>query len=287
MHFGETLKMIRKNRQMTQQKVCKNIIPQGTYSRIEKGQLQLTLENMVIIAERLNISLNEFMYIHQGYNATIREKILKDFREIEVVGIEDISLKQSLLKQVNTQDSHLSLIDQTYDLFQVLIDTGDVKKVQSAAIPIWEELQKLDHWYLEDLELLNAILYYFPVDVAEQVVQTALKRIYKYNDYEKNVASLTIYFQINLANMYIGAQLYDKSLAILTKLLANKKTMSYQVLSMAYTLMIITKIYINQSYDQQYRQLIQLLEAYEDNSLKINCMQQIDLHEKIALSREE
>ncbi len=267
MEFGKTLKIIRKNRQMTQKEVCKGIMPQGTYSRIEQGKLPLSLEHMVHIAEHLNISLNEFMYIHKNYHSTEREKILKDFREIELAGFEELNKKWACLKKVEEKDAHLNLLNQTYELFH-LISFGDFLQIQAAAQPIWQQLEKLDHWYLEDLELLNSILYHFPIDVAEQIAQTALKRLNKYMNYERNIEPLAMYFQLNLANRYIGERLYDKAFALLTTLLNEKQKMSYKVLSMSYTLIVIVKICVNQPYEQQYNQLIQLLEIYEANELK-------------------
>lgn len=277
MEFGKTLKIIRKNRQMTQKEVCKGIMPQGTYSRIEQGKLPLSLEHMVNIAKNLNFSLNEFMYIHQNYHATEREKILKDFREIELAGFEELNKKWTRLKRVEEKDAHLNLLNQTYELFR-LISTEDFLQVQAAAQPIWKQLEKLDHWYLEDLELLNSILYYFPIDVAEQIVQTALKRLNNYMDYERNIEPLAMYFQLNLANRYIGEQLYDKALKLLTALLNEKQKMSHKVLSMSYALIVITRMCVNQPYEQQYNHLMQLLEIYEEKDLKDLYRAQIDAY---------
>lgn len=282
MNFGETLKRIRKNRQMTQLQVCEGIMPQGTYSRIERGKLPLTLAQTVQFAQRLNVSLNELMYIHQNYTATSREKVLKAFREIELVGVADLSTKWADVKRVSAADPHLQLLDEAYALFDVLFKTEDIAQVQQVAVPIWEKLSRLDHWYLEDLELLNAMLYYFPVDVAEQIVQTALKRLHQYEAYEKDITALSFYFRLNLANLYIGHQLYEKGKAQLQEVFTLKQKMSYQTLSFAYTLQIIAHVHLSLPYDKMYQQLIGLLTAYEDATLKEQLLAEIHAHQHVT-----
>ena len=74
MHFGQTLKKIRQNRALTQLDVCDGIMKQGTYSRIENGQLDIGAAELAKIVERLNISLNEFLFLANGNNRRIRKQ---------------------------------------------------------------------------------------------------------------------------------------------------------------------------------------------------------------------
>ncbi|WP_161956393.1 helix-turn-helix domain-containing protein [Metasolibacillus fluoroglycofenilyticus] len=46
MNFGTTLQKIRKNRQLTQNQLACGIAQQGTYSRIERGQLAISAERL-------------------------------------------------------------------------------------------------------------------------------------------------------------------------------------------------------------------------------------------------
>lgn len=65
--IGETLKNIRLSLGLTQSQVCKNIMSQSNYSKVEKGDIEISFPKMIVILNCLDMSVDEFMYIENGY----------------------------------------------------------------------------------------------------------------------------------------------------------------------------------------------------------------------------
>ena len=117
MHFGQTLKKIRQNRALTQLDVCDGIMKQGTYSRIENGQLDIGAAELAEIVERLNISLNEFLFIHQNYEATPRQQLINDYINIELTIASQLKEKRkAVAKSIATLKSKRYCIPKTRGL---------------------------------------------------------------------------------------------------------------------------------------------------------------------------
>ena len=156
MHFGHTLQKIRKNRSLTQKDVCDGIMKQGTYSRIENGQLDISAEQLAQIVERLNISLNEFLYIHQNYTATPRQLLFKDYVSIELTLPSELHKNRAIVERYlkKHSDPDIKLLLYSYDALIVMTEQLDLEHVRSLSEKIRARLQKLDNWYINDLQLL-------------------------------------------------------------------------------------------------------------------------------------
>ena len=78
---------------------------QATYSRIERGQLSIEAEILSKLVERLNITVNEFFYIHQGYKTTKKQDFIQSFARMELV------LEDEIEKQLAEIKKYLSFIE--------------------------------------------------------------------------------------------------------------------------------------------------------------------------------
>lgn len=266
MHFGHTLQKIRKNRCLTQKEVCDGIMKQGTYSRIENGQLDIGAEQLAKIVERLNISLNEFLYIHQNYTSTKRQQLIYDYVKVELTLPSELSRKREVVRQYLKQqpDKDIELLLYSYDAMLALTQQQDMKQVRQLSESIWARLQKLDHWYLNDLELLNAIIIYFPLETAIEVTKTAITRLDAYSQYENDMSHLKLYFQVNLSNLYIEEKHFEQCLQLLNAVHQQfSKQLTYQVLALILVRKIICKYYLKLSYNDDSRKLHMLKELFD------------------------
>lgn len=269
MHFGETLRKIRKNRCLTQKDLCQGIMKQATYSRIENGQLEISAELLPLIVERLNISLNEFLYIHQNYVSTPRQQLIKEYLNIVLTVPSELvrnkrKVEQYLAKQ---QDPDVELLLYSYDAM-IALSGNDYTKMRHFSEKIWSKLQKLDQWYINDLELLNAIIIYFPLDTAKEITKTAIARMNAYDSYEKDLTYLKIYFQVNLTALFLEENKFEDGLQLLNSLHeVSKKHLTYQLLAVVLERKILCKHFLQQSYDDDLHNLHMLEQLFEDKEV--------------------
>ncbi|WP_339199235.1 helix-turn-helix transcriptional regulator [Solibacillus sp. FSL R5-0449] len=270
MGIGDTLKKIRLNRNMTQNQVAEGVVNQGTYSRIERNQLQVDVELLEKLLQKFNISSNEFFYVYNNYSATEQQTIMQEFRDLAIVSPDLLKIKIDRLENflAKTPSTNLNKIHSAYQILFHYINGVENEKNQAQAMVIWEEFQRLDNWYIDDLILLNSLLFLLPLEIAEDITKTALQRIRKYKEYEKDLTYLEIYFQMDLSVMYIEHQHYDIALHKLNYLEQTyKQKMNYQTLAGLFFNKSICYLFLNEQYDEEFSKVKILLEIYDDQAL--------------------
>ena len=271
---------------MTQKELIEGIVQQGTYSRIEQDQLQISAVLLVELVERLNISLNEFLYIHRGYQATEREKILKDYREIELTLPKELKAKMEVIKSYlkKQPDDGVEMLLGSYQAMLILTEKDDLEAVRAIVENIWGNIQKLDHWYIEDIELLNSIIVLFPLDTALQITTTAIKRLDAYDDYERDVTHLKLYFHLNLTLLYLENEEYQACIEWLERIYVKfKRKLTYQTLGFIYTYKAICLIHLNAPYEQEIQKMKTLLELFDDQEVLSALLGDISKH-KVSIN---
>ncbi|GLC87964.1 helix-turn-helix domain-containing protein [Lysinibacillus piscis] len=267
MTIGATLQKIRKNLHFTQQELSQGIMSQGAYSKIEQSQLQINAEQLLALLSKMNIHLNEFSFVMNHYQADDKQKILRNFIAFE---IGDISLLQAHLHQIEhylstEADPFVESLRQIYQAFLVLLQEQNIQKAREIIWPIWENMQRLDHWYIHHLEVLNAILFLFPLDVAQEITNTALKRLANYDHYEQDFTYLKIYFRMDLSVLYIEHQQFEECLHLLESLETEYiQKMRYQSLALLFERKAICYYFLQKPYEAELAKMKQLLTIYQD-----------------------
>ncbi len=75
--LGETIREVRINKQLTQQQVCSDMISRTTLSKIENGHVEPSLETLMILLNRLDIELQDFLKLLPN-NSYITKKGIED-----------------------------------------------------------------------------------------------------------------------------------------------------------------------------------------------------------------
>lgn len=208
-NYGKTLKKIRESLSFTQTDISAGIMSQSNYSKVEKGEIDIPFSKMIDLLNRLGMTVDEFLYVHRDYtknpgnqlkrlkqlNAGDEENILKNIEELKAT------------KNLSQRDQELLLI---YEAF-LLVLKNDYKAASEKVLRIWKRLEKHDNWYLYDIRLINSILYLFPSDVAESIVNLALKRLKYYKNF-RNLNQLAANLQINFLLLLIDNKKYDTAL---------------------------------------------------------------------------
>lgn len=208
-NYGKTLKKIRESLSFTQVDISRGIMSQSNYSKVEKGEIDIPFSKMIDLLNRLGMSVDEFLYVHRDYtknpgnqlkrlkqlNAGDEENILKNIEELKAI------------QNLSQRDQELLLI---YEAF-LLVLKNDYKAASKKVLQIWIRLEKHDNWYLYDIRLINSILYLFPIDVAESIVDLALKRLNDYKNF-RNLNQLAANLQINFLLLLIDNKKYNAAL---------------------------------------------------------------------------
>ncbi|MER2261933.1 MAG: helix-turn-helix transcriptional regulator [Psychrobacillus sp.] len=272
MDIGRTLQKIRKSRQLTQANIVKSIMTQSAYSKIEQSQLSINLNQFIPLISKMNMSLQEFSYILNNYQLTDRETLIQTFTSLEIANTPNLEQMLSEVKGYLTifpDDQYIDFLQIIYETFIVLQQENDLAKARQMVLPIWEKLQILDDWYINDFELLNAILFLFPLDIAKEITKTAERRLEKYNNYPQDVSYLYVYFRIDLSLHYIEMRMFEECLILLEETELNfLHKMRPKTSALLFERKAICLFYLKRPYECELERIQQLLTIYKDENTK-------------------
>ncbi|MBM7637004.1 helix-turn-helix domain-containing protein [Streptococcus saliviloxodontae] len=187
--FGKIYKEIRLSKGLSQTEVCANQISRTSLSKFESCQSIPSIENMVFLLDQINMSLEEFHYICHVYQPSKRQEILNQISTIlSITGTAELEELQKLCTQYleTTHDIPIESINNILTLVIQLRENGPNNHnelLNQTAQKIWENLEKADNWYYRDFQLLNAILFYFPLENLRLVIDNMLNQLVKYQDF--------------------------------------------------------------------------------------------------------
>ncbi|MCM3357882.1 MULTISPECIES: hypothetical protein [unclassified Psychrobacillus] len=272
MDIGRTLQKIRKSRQLTQANIVKGIMTQSAYSKIEKSQLTINFNQFIPLISKVNISLQEFSYILNNYQLTDRETLIQAFTSLEIANTPNLEQMLSEVKGYLTkypEDQYIYYLQIIYETFIVLQQENDLAKARQMVSPIWEQLQILDDWYINDFELLNAILFLFPFEIAIEITKTAERRLEKYNNFPYDVSYLYVYFRIDLSLHYIEMRMFEECLILLEETEINfLHKMRPKTSALLFERKAICLFYLERPYECELERIQQLLTIYKDEDTK-------------------
>jgi Rgg/GadR/MutR family transcriptional activator len=215
--YGKTLKQIRESLLLTQVNMSREIMSQSNYSKVEKGEIDIPFSKMIDLLNRLGMSVDEFLYIHRDYTKNPGNQ-LKRLRQLSAGDKESILKNIDELKKIkNSSQRERELLSIFEALLLVL--NNDYNAASEKVLQIWNRLEKHDNWYLYDIQLINSILYLFPLDVAESIVDLSLKRLKNYKNF-RNINQLSANLRINFLLLLIDNKKYSKALNQTEKLIS-------------------------------------------------------------------
>lgn len=267
MNLGDYFKRIRQNRTYSQVEVTRNIISQSAYSKFETGTRDIDASIYIQLLYRLNISAEEFDYIRNDYNYGQKQKLIHTLFSLDYNHMENLhELKHQTVDFLDKQhDEEINNIYLICEAFIKLYDTKNIKIAQNIVEPIWIRMSKYEQWYLNDIRLINTILFLFPVDIAIEFTKTILVRLDMYKDF-LDAERLKITFKINLSLILIKNKDYEQALTIIVdSLRSDKEKMSYTILALHFSRKAICKANIQEKESMEaLEKARQLLILYDD-----------------------
>ncbi|MEX2784182.1 helix-turn-helix domain-containing protein [Streptococcus sp. H49] len=223
--LGETVKIIRKQKKLTQQSVYEGIVSRNFASRFENGRSNIEANKLFLILSRLDISASEFQFIHfDNKDYKFREMISK----IDKASIRNDEEKlNEIYGQFRKDFSLSSQVIASVAYLKIYVHGNNPLKLSLAPVyPLQIHLLEASDWSLFELRLFVDGIFIFRTDENGLLIclEKAIKAFEKYYDYPdfsievaQSMASIVLnYVQIQLINFNYSKKDYNKDLITLS-----------------------------------------------------------------------
>lgn len=266
---GEILRKIRVNKKYTQKIVTEGIISQSTYSKVERGVIDITYNKFVKLLSRLDVSEFEFqMLLDEEPDA--RDDLIQQFFLINYNDLEALTAIQERVQHYLIMKKDYIIQDIAYicEALMLISKERDYEQAAIFANRVWKRLERFDRWYMMEIRLINAILFIFPTETALHISERIVRQLSIYQTRESRVIKNNI--QTNLTLLLIRNKNYAMALENLDELIIRFKQISnYRLLAIAYIRKGIALRLLKDPTWQEYTEKgLKMLDIFEDNNLK-------------------
>ncbi|AQY51549.1 hypothetical protein PWEIH_03546 [Listeria weihenstephanensis FSL R9-0317] len=237
--YGAAIRQIRKNKSLSQSDVSNNILARTTISKIENNNITPTITTVESIIIKLDVTMDELRFIKNDYKLSTREEIIAAFFKLvsntQTEKIMDIIGRCDTYLDNDPKDNLLEDIKIALKA-SLLLTNNEFEYAQELVKPIWERLEKIDHFSLIEVRLVCNILFYFPLDVIEKFVPRLLIMIDKYNAFDKSLNSLKAALLINTASIFMQHNSAITTSSLNAAIIISKDINRFDLLASAYYL---------------------------------------------------
>ncbi|ECQ6724082.1 helix-turn-helix transcriptional regulator [Listeria monocytogenes] len=204
--YGAIIKQIRKGKSISQIELSNTILSRTTISKIENNNIVPTINTLEAILHKLDVTVDEFQFIRNGYKLNPRELIIADF--FKLVSNTQTEKINSIIYRCNIHLTHKPTDILISDVRIILkaslhLSNNETLVAQKLVTPVWERLKKMDHFSLIELRLVTNILFYFPVDIVQEFFPRLVNTINKYISFDNTIITLKLALLINTATLFL------------------------------------------------------------------------------------
>ncbi|WP_040285217.1 helix-turn-helix domain-containing protein [Sporosarcina koreensis] len=211
--IGSTIRKIRTDKNYSQRYVTDGIMTQSAYSKFELNKTDISFFSLAKILENLEVSMDEFLYIHNGFCPSAKNRIISAFTSISY------NDEEQLNELVCWADAYLDseddlLVRDIQALFEGLllfVHTSNEESLKASVTNVWERLSGKNQLYLTDLYLLNAIFYLFPLETMLEVRKLAEYSLARYSQFPK-APRLHLNFSVNISLLLMKENRFAEAL---------------------------------------------------------------------------
>ncbi|WP_067841696.1 Rgg family transcriptional regulator [Amphibacillus sediminis] len=162
MSLGATIAKIRKMKKIKIRHICGDMIDPGNYWRFEKGQISVSADTFYQILNNLNISYEEFHYLHneseQDFYTIWGRELIRYYGTKDLDGLKEVSSKALNEYQLTNQIKyhHLHLLTEIY-----LAAVTQKKITKRLILPIKNYLIQCEEWGYYEVSLFSNTLFAF------------------------------------------------------------------------------------------------------------------------------
>lgn len=190
--IGRTLRFLRMNKQLSLADVCKGAMSRSFLSKVERGISKISLDKFLTILDRLNVDMDEFLFILRGNkdsdNSVYLYEIEQDFRN------NDISTLKKKLEAAELMNESFEKIMMT----AIFLSATSKKELpDNYYTQLLDYLFSVDEWGVYEIRLFGNAISSLSVD--HLIVHG--RDILKKRDYFMSTVKLHIAFVSMLLNI--------------------------------------------------------------------------------------
>lgn len=281
--LSNTIKQIRLMKGLSQKAVANGYLSQGNYSKFENGTIEIPASAMIGILNNLDLELEEFLFINNGYKYSEKERIYREFFRTPVknqIPLENLIIKCDNYLADNTDT--LIMFIREISLFLInSIKNSNIYFNKEEVKYLLEVFSKKEHLYIKDIYIINSIFFLFPIETAHltmEYIETALK---KYGDFQA-INRMEVNLRMNYSLMLMKENLEEKALQQLNIALPLVKNYKFSVqMGILYIRMGICLQNLKKAAETDYIQKgIAILEILEEMELLASMTKEINLYLK-------
>ncbi|SLM86976.1 Rgg/GadR/MutR family transcriptional regulator [Vagococcus fluvialis] len=205
---GYTFKEIRKSRGLTQDDIVKNHISRVTLSKFENGKMVLSMSNFKYILNAVDLTLEEFDFIKNGYSYDKKQDIITSFNNLfsnTNNEINDEIIKKCEVYLSENCSVSIKCIKNVMYMLNFLNNSSNEKVTcytKIYAADIWNELSVIDNWTLLDIKIINCCLHFFDKKSYLTISDMLIKNLNKYKNFS-NIILLETSVYLNLTILFL------------------------------------------------------------------------------------
>lgn len=213
--LGKQLKEIRENKGLSQKYVIDSFMTQSAYSKFELGKTEIRASVFINFLTRIDMTLEELLYVQNGYQFPLREQIIQNFFNMSyndrTVLQEVLNLAKKYLQAHPTQDYMIEEVHHLCQAFLLLLETNDFSAASVSANKVWGNLSKRNTLYVADIYMLNAILFIFPLETILEIRKLMDRSIEKYGNLFR-LQRIKINMHTNIAYLFMKENMFEKAI---------------------------------------------------------------------------
>lgn len=230
---GDTIKFIRESLAYSQAYVAAEIMTQSSYSKAERGEIELTFAKMALILQKFGMTMDEFLYIKNGYSMG-DDSGLQELRKIRYADEKSLLTLLDKLKKMPHPSQRTQEYISICEALLLMTRDDDYARAKEKVEWVWKRLEKHDTWFLADIFLLNIILFIFPIDTASMITDRVLQQLNLYGEL-RDKHTLAANFTSNLIALLLKSERYEECYARNeSQIAACKKNLQFIHLALAY-----------------------------------------------------
>lgn len=217
--LGDTIKAIRKQKKLTQKEVYMGIVSRNFASRFENGHNSVESEKLFAILKRLEVSPNEFQFIHYNNSEYRFNSILNQIdSDANMKKTATLMQKHIALKKDPSLESQILAAIAYIKVY--IIGNNPLRMDVDPAYPLKRHLTETKYWSVFELRAFVDGIFIFrkdPVKLRECMtkVHDLYKKYKEFTEYsyiiEQSVATIVLnYVQIELTNFNYDSNSFRK-----------------------------------------------------------------------------
>jgi Rgg/GadR/MutR family transcriptional activator len=206
--YGETLRQIREQKGLTMKELAEGICSISFLSKFERGESDISLGLLTGILEKLMISFDEYLYIHNEYKL---DKLEQFFKDVNTAYYESNSDHLNKLKRQEMKKwEKLKIPTYYYNVLMIEVLESIVnqkaidQEIDQEGIHLLSDyLFRIEVWGYYEFMLYNATMLFLNPDTVVQLSRTAYEKSIRYRMLPK-VNTTTATIMMNTITKLVG-----------------------------------------------------------------------------------